>query len=521
MNPATEPNPEDIARLLTPLQEDPDRILVQRTAMGVNRAYLGAVSLEWAATRIRYASELPLFRPHRDRETGNVERGAETIETILQRPLDWSRQAVLVQYLMTHDWDRKFPPLVVVLSPEWVDDPEAPEWDEDGKATRSAAEFTALDARQQFGLLNLSPAVSVFALDGQHRLMGIQGVRELAKMGKLQSFSKIKKPLGAEIDWDDLAPDDLSPEEKLSELNRETIGVEFIPAVLPGETREQAIKRVRSLFVHVNQMGVKLSKGQLAVLDENDGFSIVCRQVAVRHPLLKDEGDRNPRINWDSATVATKSTVLTTLQALRDMAEGYLSPHPIFNSWKATKPGLIPDRPDGDELRRGIDEFMRFFDGLAGLPSYRKLRQGLETPAMRRFGFERPPGEGNILFRPVGQVAIAQAVGKVVFLHQKSPESVWEKLEKFDAKSGFSGMEDPASLWYGVLYDPNKRRVRVAGRSLAANLLIYLLGGIEDPMSQAMLRRDLADARTFENRAIDFGGRIVKPRQVGLPDPLD
>jgi len=47
------------------------------------------------------------------------------------------------------------------------------------------------------------------------------------------------------------------------------------------------------------------------------------------------------------------------------------------------------------------------------------------------------------------------------------------------------------------------------------------LGGIEDPMSQAMLRRDLADARTFENRAIDFGGRIVKPRQVGLPDPLD
>ena len=39
-------------------------------------------------------------------------------------------------------------------------------------------------------------------------------------------------------------------------------------------------------------------------------------------------------------------------------------------------------------------------------------------------------------------------------------------------------MEYPQSLWYGVLYDPNKKRVQVAGKDLAAKLLIYILGGI-------------------------------------------
>ncbi|MFM6221208.1 MAG: hypothetical protein ACKPDM_12710, partial [Dolichospermum sp.] len=38
---------------------------------------------------------------------------------------------------------------------------------------------------------------------------------------------------------------------------------------------------------------------------------------------------------------------------------------------------------------------------------------------------------------------------------------IFKKLEKFDRQGGFSGMEYPQSLWYGVLYDPNKKRVQV------------------------------------------------------------
>ncbi|BAY90012.1 hypothetical protein FDUTEX481_03793 [Tolypothrix sp. PCC 7601] len=81
-------------------------------------------------------------------------------------------------------------------------------------------------------------------------------------------------------------------------------------------------------------------------------------------------------------------------------------------------------------------------------------------------------------------------------------------------------MEYPQSLWYGVLYDPNKKRVQVAGRDLAAKLLIYILGGIKDHMESAELRKALADARTIENQTIGFDGKFVEPQAVGLPPIL-
>ncbi|RAQ40454.1 hypothetical protein B9S53_06425, partial [Arthrospira sp. O9.13F] len=100
-------------------------------------------------------------------------------------------------------------------------------------------------------------------------------------------------------------------------------------------------------------------------------------------------------------------------------------------------------------------------------------------------------------------------------------ETVFQKLVKFDAEGGFNHIESHQSICYGVLYDPNKRRVRVAGRSLATDLIVYLLGEITELMDEAMIRKQLAEARTFENRAINFEGRIVKPREVGLPEPID
>jgi hypothetical protein len=233
-----------------------------------------------------------------------------------------------------------------------VNHPKAFEWDEDGRATESAIAFQALDPQGQLGLLQLDSDEAIFALDGQHRLMGIQGLMKLLRTGKLQPYSKIKKPVGEAITLEDMTEVSALTPEEIKNLASETIGIEFIPAVVTGETRQQARQRVRSIFVHVNLMAVKLSKGQLALLDEDDGFSIVTRQVAVTHPLLKEKRDRNPRINWDSATVASKSTVLTTLQALKEMTQRYLCDR--FPHWFSPKPGLVPMRPDDDELEESL-----------------------------------------------------------------------------------------------------------------------------------------------------------------------
>ncbi|MGE5655639.1 MAG: DGQHR domain-containing protein [Actinomycetota bacterium] len=507
---------EAIAFLLDKYLGRDDRLLVQKTQMGSTEAYVGSVTLEWLDSKVRFASQLPLFRQKFDPQTNNVIRDEETIDEIQQRPLDWSRQGPLAQYLAARK-THKFPAVLVVQSLPWVDDPKAPEWDENGRARKSSADFMAIDQNETVGFLNLKD-VSVFALDGQHRLMGIQGLMSLIKTGRLQPFNKYKKPVGEPILVDDLIDEYQIDLTYLQSLSQEKIGIEFIPAVVKGETHQEARWRVRSIFVHVNLMAVKLSQGQLALLNEDDGFSIVARKVAVTHPLLKEVEGRNPRVNWDSATVAAKSTVLTTLQALQDMSERYLRYK--FHHWKPSDKGLIAMRPDDEELEEGIHEFNALFDGLATLPSYCELENGLETPEMRRFSFEKPGGDGNILFRPIGQVALAQALGNLVFRKKFSVKEIFKKLRKYDTDGGFSHMESPESLWYGILYDPNKKRVLVSGKDLAAKLLMYLLGGVQDDMEKAELRQAVAAARTVENRAINFQGKFVQPREVGLPPIL-
>jgi DGQHR domain-containing protein len=485
-----------------------NQILVQKTKMGNTESYLGVVSLKWIANQIKFASELPLFTQKIDSKTNNIIRDSATIEYIQQRPLDWSRQAILSQYLLTRP-THKFPPLLVVINPAWVDNPTSPEW-ENERAVNSSCDFQSLDSENRLGLLNITENCQIYALDGQHRLMGIQGLITLLETGQLPRYNRNKKPSKEMLILKNFP--NLSPE-TLANLPEEKMGVEFISAVNSGETREEAKRRIRSIFVHVNQMSVNLSKGQLAILNEDQGFSILSRQVAVNHPLFSG------RISWDTATVTTQSKMLTTLQGLEEMCQLFLQPK--FPLWKPKDKGLIPIRPENQELDEGLLHLNQFFDELASLPSYQRLNQGVETVRLRRFHHDRGGGEGNLLFRPVGQVALAAAVGVLIYKKGFNLGEIFEKLRKFDDNGGFTGMEFPKSPWYGVLYDASRQRIVVSGRKLATKLMIYLLGGLEDQLEVAYLRESVAKARTFENRCVSFQGEFVKPKEVGLPELIN
>jgi DGQHR domain-containing protein len=491
----------------------PHEILVQRTQMGGSEAYIGSVTLQWLADRVKYASEMSLLSEQHQPQDRNIAIDSDSIEVIQQRPLDWSRQAALVQYLAgraTH----KFPPVLVTIDRAWVDNIHAPEWGRGGKANQSAAIFMPIDGNNSVGLLDVGESVRIYALDGQHRLMGVQGLMELLSAGELPRYNKERHPVGHKITLAEVG----TSEEYLASLPQETIGIEFISAVVKGETQLEARRRIRSIFVHVNLMAIALSKGQLAQLDENDGFAIVARQIAVNHPLLKDIPGRKPRVNWDSATVATKTTVLTTLQALQDMAAKYLQYQ--FPNWKPkAQKGLVPLRPDPAELETGVTAFSRLFDRLSQFTSYGRLNSE-DTTQLRRFSFEPGGGEGHILFRPVGQVAFAQGVGMAVFKKQMAETEVFRKLDRYDADGGFSHINLPQSLWYGILYDPNKKRILVSGRDLAAKLIVYLLGGVDNDFDRAELRRYVAEARTVGEYAMSFEGKLVTPKEVGLPPVL-
>ena len=65
----------------------------------------------------------------------------DTIDEILQRPLNYARQSELAQYLAARK-QHKFPPVLVVISQDWVDQLDSDEWDADGRAVISAARFS-------------------------------------------------------------------------------------------------------------------------------------------------------------------------------------------------------------------------------------------------------------------------------------------------------------------------------------------------------------------------------------------
>src|SRR4028119_121130 len=74
---------QEIALLLDNYLGKDDRIFVQKTQMGNSEAYIGSVTLEWLDSRVRFASQMPLFRQKFDLQTNNIVRDDETIDEII------------------------------------------------------------------------------------------------------------------------------------------------------------------------------------------------------------------------------------------------------------------------------------------------------------------------------------------------------------------------------------------------------------------------------------------------------
>src|SRR5437763_1549150 len=81
-----------LALLLDQALSRNDKILVERTQMGGAEAYLGSIDLAWVGSKVGLAHELPLFRDRELDEKGHIKIDATTIDLVLQRPIDWSRQ---------------------------------------------------------------------------------------------------------------------------------------------------------------------------------------------------------------------------------------------------------------------------------------------------------------------------------------------------------------------------------------------------------------------------------------------
>lgn len=470
-------------------------------------------------SHLKMGSEMDFLSSYMD-EQGRVKIDAANAEEIAQRAPDWTRQPALTTYLLT-DPNRKFGSLLAVVAPRWIDDPTSDNWDKDGRALKSAIEYEGLDIEGNIALIDIErDDVDAYALDGQHRIMGIRGIEDLRngqfKIKNKAGDEKAPFPRQEYLDRFGLSRSDLD------KIMAESMVVEYIPAVIKGETAKQAKQRVRSVFVAINSKAKKPSSGETALLDETYGFSVVSRHVAVNHPLFKEKGNGS-RVDVKNTNLSKNSKFYTTLTHLISMAEEYLSSMdhfskdgPISEHWKPYFSDMVPMRPPEQEIEWGINHMKVVFDLMQDLPIFLNLEKGDSLVDARRVPKSGESGLGHMLLRPVGQVALVRAIGKAQLIGDADSISLGEikdRLVKLDDLGQFE-MHKPENLWLGVLLNPKTGGVLASGMKLASDLLVYLLRGA----GQAKRDELLAEVKKLRSNDIGSKWRNFAGEEVPLDD---
>ena len=495
------------------------------TKMGSSKSYLISVSLGWIASHVFFARDLPIFKKHRRAESREISINDMTVDNLQQREPDYRRQLPMAIYLAARE-HHKFPPMFLVAYQSWVYNRASDNWGPDGRALTSSLNVKPLDSRSSLVDLDIT-TTNYFALDGQHRLMAIKGLKELLD-GHLNAKNKDGSPISRKsMSRDDVEFHNLVSRvlpghgiDTLQNALSETMGVEILPAVLINDTYEEAVSRLRNIFVDVNENAKRLEKGELSLLDENDGFRIVARTLMVKHPLFKQSQEL--RVDTKRDHLTETSEAYTTLTTIVRIAEEYLLGD--FRHWKDPILGLKDaglERPVDDEIEKGLKKLAEYFTALEILPSHARMMEGTSVSTLRK-----PDGEDNILFRPIAQVALSRAVAELVAENNADLDDLMGMLAEHESKGDLK-LTSRKAPWFGILCEPltNKIRRQKSYESTCSRMFVHVLGGgLADAQEQEALRWDFFMARqgstdSDDQVAYDISGTLVGYDQFSLPRP--
>ena len=474
-------------------------------------------SLLWVASHIRMGSEMDFIRNNLDEETGKLIIDEQNAELLRQRAPDWSRQVDLAAYLIQEE-SHKFGTILAVISPAWVDDANHENWGRDGRALENAAKFEALDSAGNIGLLNLDD-VLVYALDGQHRVMGIRGVNEISEGG---IFEKNREGVQLKKKWtkDELLSTLRASTGDISRILEEKINIEYIPAVVVGEKREEATKRVRSVFNAINNQAKKPDKGENILLDENSGASIVARRIG--HHTIFTTSENKSRVDWKRPNLKSHEELkITTLSHLSDCVNIYVKNLITEFDWKA-KFQTVPIRPPAAELDLVEKQIKNILSQLEKLPVFQKLKQGESLSNLREIPTENQPDKkAHLLLWAIGFPILMSALS-ICLKNGDELEDLIDKLIRLD-EEGLFNISLPSSVWYMVVYDAQNKKIKARKTGLPVDLMLYLLDGLNEKQKTKTLEK-LIKARTMpenENQWIGYDGKVDEiPNPPNFPRSL-
>ena len=288
------------------------------------------------------------------------------------------------------------------------------------------------------GILQFDGTEKMFAIDGQHRVVGI----------------------------------------KKAVLANGTLGDDEVIVLFVGHKRTAAgMERSRRLFTTLNRYAKPVSKADIIALDEDDIVAILTRMLVEQHPFFS----RFLLVKKGKAIPATDKRFFTTLEALYDVIDTFLSQD--TREWRSAK----RNRPSDVMIRREYKKLTSFWDNfIAVTPALEDLMTSdIEE---QKASLYRNRSGGHLLYRPAGLMIVIEVI--------KWLTDDGYDLNKVVAAIAKVPMQLTDAPWAGLLWDSTNRRMIMSGdnRALAGRLLAYGLTNSTKltGRSEAEMRRELA-----------------------------
>ncbi len=272
------------------------------------------------------------------------------------------------------------------------------------------------------GLLVLQGEERLFAIDGQHRVVGIQ--RAIAE----------------------------DPE-----LNIEEVACIFVSHRMdePG-----GLERTRRLFTALNRNAKPVTLPDIIALDEDDVVAIVTRMLVEEHRLFRDKtsilGSRSipPRDNKN----------FTTIVALYQSLDYYLPER--RRGWQDYKRFRPPDNEIESYYNQATNLWSHLVDAFEQIAEVEASRPEEEVA-----GTYRHRDGGHLLFRPIGLVLTIKVIKNLV--------SYGTSLEEATGLVAQVPMALTGEPWTGLLWNSVNRRMITSqeNQKIAERLMFYSLGG--------------------------------------------
>lgn len=333
------------------------------------------------------------------------------INEILQREIKESRIKSLKNYI-TDDGDRFLGSLVLAIhkgAPRWTDIDINRTFEIDG----SMIDDSSLDfLNSKFGVLSLNGDEQIFALDGQHRLLGLR-----------KAYSE--KPEIGELD---------------------------VPVIFVIHNHNN-LERTRRLFTVLNKYAEKPQGAELIILDEDDAAAIISRKLVTHHEVLsKPNGISNSKSGTMPTNDNSSFTTLVTINTINKIL--FSKPNSYYTS-----------RPSDLELDRLYSEAKLFWDSLFEcFPELVMYIEGNINVQINNISINRNhESGGSLLLRPVGQKLLSQA-------YKAFSDS---ELQTFKDKIRQVDFNLSSNIWKYLFWN---EKMLTGEDKLKKNLLLFMLG---------------------------------------------